>query len=220
MSIENIHLRKLLKIFYLEQRRQISELRADIRQDIARDSGTAVGGGDFHGPFWRDARDHVFHIRDLHESVDARVESNAARDRLYPALRDGFLQWWNEGRRWTNEPFHPIEAPHSRLTLDGLGVVKVENLLGVRDAADGDHFIYPYFAEHPALPEEGGRIGLWLMSEAFPQIGSQDLRILDVIRGRPFSLDRTPLQGNEESIFRRRYGSLLSRWQALWEEYE
>lgn len=219
MSLENVHLRKLLKIFFLEPPQQTSELRADIRQDIARDAG-ASGGGDFHGPFWRDARDHVFHVRDLHESVEARIESNAGRDRLYPALRNGFLHWWNEGRRWTNEPFQPIEAPHARVTLEGLGIVKVENLLGVRDAAGGNHLIYPYFAESPPLPEEGGRLGLWLMTQAFPQSGPDDLRILDVIRGRPFSLDRTPLQGNEESAFRRRYGALLSRWHALWEEYE
>lgn len=220
MSLENIHLRKLLKIFYSEPRHQVTELRSDIRQEIAKDSGTSPGGGDFHGPFWRDARDHVFHLRELHDAVNARVENNTRRDRLYPALRDGFLQWWNERRRWTNEPFEPIEAPHARIALEGLGTVKVENVLAVGDAGGGRHFIYPYFAEQPALPDEGGRIGLWLMAQALPQAEPNDLRILDVIRGRTFSLDRTPLQGDESAIFRRRYGALLSRWQSLWEEYE
>lgn len=220
MSFENIHLRKLLKAFYLEQRQQVSELRSDIRQEIARDEGVAGGGGDFHGPFWRDARDHVFHEVDLHEAVEARIESNPGRDRLYPILRDGFLRWWDEGRRWTNEPFQPIESPHARFTLEGLGTVKVENILGVRDAGGADHFVYPYFSERPDLPDEGGRLGLWLMSQALPQLRADDLRILDVIRGRTFALDRSPLQGNEGDVFRRRYGALLSRWHALWEEYE
>jgi hypothetical protein len=219
MSLEMVHLRKLLKIFYLEPRQQTSELRADIRQDIARDS-RQVGGGDFHAPFWRDARDHVFNAGDLYQAVESRIESNAGRERLYPILRDGFLRWWNERRRWTNEPFEPIEAPHARVVLEGLGTVKVENLLAVRDAAGGNHFIYPYFAEQPALSEEAGRLGLWLLDRAFPAIPAEDLRVLDVIRGNTSALDRTPLQGDEESVFRRRYGTLLSRWQSLWEEYE
>lgn len=219
MSIEMIHLRKLLRLLYLTPNRQTSELRADIRQNIAREDGMASGGGDFHGPFWSDARDHVFHGRDLHDSVRARIESNPGRERLYPRLRDGFLQWWNERRRWTNEPFQQLQAPHARYALDGLGTVKIENILAVRDAAGADHFVYPYFAEAPLLGQEAARLGLWVLGEALPYQAIEDMRILDVLRGQTFSVDRQPLQGDEEEILRNRYGALLSQWRALYDEY-
>lgn len=219
MSLETIHLRKLLKLFYLTPSRQISELRADIRQDLAREAGVGGGGGDFHVPFWRDARDHVFHYADLHESVDARIESNRGRERLYPRLRDGFLQWWDQNRRWTNEPFRPIEAPHARYQVPGLGTIKIENLLAVGDAVGEAHYIYPYFSEAPPVNPEAARLGLWVMSEALPGCRIGDLRILDVMRGQTFSVDRTPLQGDEEEILRRRYEALLDQRVALAEEY-
>lgn len=219
MSLELIHLRKLLRLMYLTPNRQVAELRSDIRQDIARDAGTATGGGDFHGPFWSDARDHVFNRRDLHTSVQARIDSNPGRERLYPRLRDGFLLWWNERRRWTNEPFQPLQPPHGRFGIEGLGTVKVENILSVRDAAGEDHFIYPYFAEAPLLGEEGARLGLWLMREALPDYSMNDMRILDVMRGQPFSVDRHSLRGDEEQILRTRWGRLIDDWRNLREEY-
>jgi len=219
MSLEAIHLWKLLKLLYLEPNQQVSEMRSDIRMDIARERGAAGDGGDFHGPFWKDARDHVFNIRDLRESVRERIASNASRARLYPRLRDGFLQWWDQRRRWTNEPFHPVRSPHARFRLGDLGTIKIENILAVRDAAGTDHFVYPYFSEKPPLSEEGARIGLWLLAAAIPAGNPEDMRILDVIRGQTFSLDRYPLTGDEEAIVRRRYASLLAQWRALRDEY-
>jgi hypothetical protein len=219
MSLEIIHLRKLLKLLYLTPSRQVSELRADIRQDIAKEHGSVGGGGDFHGPFWSDARDHVFHRKDLHDSVRERIASNPGRERLYPRLRDGFLQWWNERRRWTNEPFQPAQAPHARLTLNGLGTIKVENLLAVRDAAGEDHFVYPYFAEAPLLNNEAARVGLWILQEALPRLTHDEIRILDVLRGQTFSLDRTPLQGDERAILVERYSALVRQWHTLYDEY-
>jgi hypothetical protein len=220
MSFETIHLRKLLKVLYLDRGAQISELRSDIRSEIARDAGAGGEGGDFHGPFWSDAKDHVFHRSDLRDTVRARIESNPARARLYPQLRDGFLLWWEERRRWTNEPFQPIDSPRARYLFQDLGAtVKVENLLAVRDARGADRLIYPYFSEEPPLSEEGARIGLWLMSAALPAYRSERLRILDVMRGRSFSTDRVPLQGDEERIFRERYGRLLEQWRKLWDDY-
>lgn len=219
MSLDVIHLRKLLKLFYLTPSRQTSELRADIRQDIARDAGIAGGGGDFHVPFWRDARDHVFHRTDLHSATDARIQSNAGRERLYSMLRDGFLEWWNERRRWTNEPFRPIDAPHSRLQVEGMGIIKVENVLAVQDAAGGDHYIYPYFAEAPPINSEAARVALWVLQEAFPQHDGSAMRLLDVLRGQTFSTDRNPLQGDEEHVLRTRYQQLIDRRQELLMEY-
>ena len=219
MSLETIHLRKLLKLLYLTPNRQISELRADIRQEIAKEHGLAGGGGDFHGPFWADAREHIFHRRDLHTAVRERIASNPGRERLYPRLRDGFLEWWNERRRWTNEPFQAVESPRGRLLLDGMGTIKVENLLGVRDALGRNHFIYPYFSEAPLLTPEAARLGLWVIGKALPEYDLDDMRILDVLRGQTYSTDRTPLQGNEEDILSFRYAGLISQWNNLYDEY-
>jgi hypothetical protein len=219
MSVENIHLRKLLQLFYLPPNRQTSKLREDIRNDRDRDSGGLGSGPDFFGGFWADAKGHVFGRGDLHEGVRGRIESNPGRKRLYPILRDGFLRWWNERRRWTNEPFQPAEIPRARYVMDGLGTVKVENVLAVKDAKGADHFVYPYFCEQPELGDEAARLGLWLLQAALPRIDPLELRILDVMRGRTFSIDRTPLKGDEEQIFRRRYGALLRRWRELKEEY-
>jgi hypothetical protein len=97
--------------------------------------------------------------------------------------------------------------------------VKVENILAVKDAAGADHFVYPYFCEEPSLGDEAARLGLWLLQAAFPRLDPTELRILDVIRGTTFSVDRHPLQGDEQQIFLRRYSALLRRWRELKEEY-
>lgn len=44
MALDNIHLRKLLKIMFLEPNERRSAIRADIREEIARDIGPAGAG--------------------------------------------------------------------------------------------------------------------------------------------------------------------------------
>ena len=219
MSIEIIHLRKLLQLLYLPPNRQTSKLREDIRNDRDREAGGAGGGPDFFSGFWADAKAHVFEGADLHLGVRARIESNPGRQRLYPQLRDGFLGWWNDRRRWTNEPFRPVEAPRARVAVDGLGTVKIENMLAVRDARDADHYVYPYFCEEPSLSEEAVRLGLWILQQGLPKLVPEELRILDVMRGTTFSIDRVALLGDEEAMLRRRYSALLRRWKELKEGY-
>jgi len=221
MSIEVIHLRKILKILYSTPAQRTSALRSDIREDIARDGGGTISGGDFYGPFWRDAKDHVFGFGDLHDATEHRIESNPRRENLYPQLRDGFLLWWNERRRWTNEPFHQLDAPKGRHIFADIGAtVKVDNLLAVRDGRNADHFVYPYFSPTPPLGDEPGRLGLWLLREALPRINPDDLRVLDVIRGQTFAIERNPLQGDEGDVFAARYRAALNEWRRLWSEYE
>jgi hypothetical protein len=223
MSLRNIHLRKLLKILYSEQNRRISSLRSDIREDIIREEGHAPGGGDFYGPFWRDAKDHAFSRSDLIVCTEARIASNPARANLYPRLRDGFLLWWDQRRRWTNAPFLEVDSPKTHFAFPGVNaVVKVDNILAVRDGQNRDRHIYPYFSPDPTLSEEAARIGLWLLIEALPAVESDSFRILDVIRARTFSVeeDRNPLIGNEEEIFRDRYIAVLDEWDRLRREYD
>ena len=211
MAVDRIHLRKLLRIMFLAEGPRRSALRTDIREEAHRDAGLSSGGGDFYVPFWADARAHVFGSRDLHDSVEERIAANWRRTNLYPRLRDGFLLWWNERRRWTNEPFHPGISIKAHFPFPGLNVtVKVDSILSVRDGSAVEHFVYPYFAPLPVLEDEAARLGLWLLGRALPSVDRNELRILDVIRGRTFSLDRHPLHGDEEAVFRRRYTALLA----------
>lgn len=220
MALNRIHLRKLLKILFSEPNVRRSELRSDIREEIAREAGQEGGGGDFYAPFWADAKNHVFGTADLHNMVDGRVEANGRRANLYPQLRTGFLIWWNERRRWTNEPFRPgrqLKAHFPFANLDA--VVKVDNILSVRDGAGEEHVVYPYFSPQPELSENAARLGLWLLSSALPTVPLEEIRILDVIRGRTFSVDRSPLRGDEQEEFTTRYSAALNERDVLRREY-
>lgn len=221
MSVRSIHLRKLLKIMYLPQNKRISALRSDIRDDLAREDGGASSGGDFYGPFWRDAKDHVFGQADLREMTKVRIQANPGRANLYPLLRDGFLEWWDRRRRWTNEPFRPSAHLKTTYRFDDLNAtVKLASILSVRDARGQDHFVYPYWFPEPALHEDAARLGLWLLGEALPQIHMEEVRILDIIRGQTFSIDRSPLHGDERDLFRSKYATVIQQWNTLKKDYE
>lgn len=211
--LNNAHLRKLLMLFYARSNLRRSKIREDIRAELESDPS---GGGDFYGPFWADAKNHVFGQVDLHEMVNERIESNDRRSRLYPQLRDGFFLWWNDRRRWTNEPFQPGQSLKASFNFPSLAAtVKVDNVLSVRDGLNVEHIIYPYFSEEPILESEAACLGLWLLSQAFPEITSNTIRILDVIRGQSFSLERTPLIGNEGEKFEQMYSVLLQEREEL-----
>ncbi|MGC1469653.1 MAG: hypothetical protein WA793_09755 [Sphingorhabdus sp.] len=221
MSLQLIHLRKLLRIMYSAENRRVSMLRADIRDEIAREEGESPGGGDFYGPFWFDAKNHVFGIDDLHRATTERISRNERRRILYPQLRDGFLLWWNQRRRWTNEPFQAADAPKTRIHFESLdAVVKIDNILAVRDARGEVRYVYPYFSPDPELSDEAARLGLYVLSQALPDINPLQFRILDVIRGRTFSTDRNPFLGDEERLFLSRYQNLLNQWHELWDDYD
>jgi hypothetical protein len=217
MAIDRIHLRKLLCLFGADAALRTRILRADIRSVLAKEEGKeAKGGGDFHTPFWADAKEHVFGRSDLAVSTEARVANNSTRRRLYPLLKKAFLKWWNERRRWRNEAFDPLPKPIlARHPFAGSGTVKIEGLLGVGIGRGSGRYVYPYFAEEPPLSEEHARLGLWLMSEALPQYRLEDFRILDVLRSKSFSLGDLPLQGDERFAFARKYTEITETWSSL-----
>ena len=219
MTLELISLRKLVQLFYLPENRRVSALREDIRSEINAEHSDGGGGGHFHLPFWAAAKGHVIDEVDLVPAVQAMIDANGRRARLYPLLRDGFLLYFNERRRWTNAPFRNAVAPHARLAIDGGTTIKIEHLLAVSDAAGVTHYVYPYFAEYPVLGEEGARLILWALTTAFPGLPADELRVLDVLRGSPFSTDRNPLAGNEEHIFVSRLAELRRLRQELRREY-
>lgn len=221
MALENIHLRKLLKIAFLEPNERRSALRAEIREDLRREAGDDAGGGDFYTPFWADAKAHVFGASDLNQATDDRIIANARRQNLYPQLRDGFLYWWNEKRRWTNTPFKPGKNHKSRFRFPGLdATVKVENVLSVIDGVGDEYVVYSYFSPEPRLTNESARLGLGLLTQALPEIPQSQLRILDIIRGNTFSIERNPFAGDEEIEFQSRFARLIRERDELRREYD
>lgn len=214
MSLENVALRKLLQLMYLRENLRTTRLKAEARTELARRAGHTSGGGHFHVPFWADAKAHAGGHRDLTEATDEQIAKNWRRKNLYPRLHDGFLRWWNENRRWINEDINelPNTIRASYDFADIRGVVRVDNLLALRVGDDGLRLIYPYFSDRPYLSEEAARLGLWVMSKALSDHKIDDMRILDVIRGATFSVDRHALTGGEEGIFRARYAAILEEW--------
>lgn len=210
MSMEKIHLRKLLQLFYAEPRQRRSILLAEIRNNLDKQSG-GDGGGDFHAPFWADAKNHVAGMLDLREQSAVRIGSNKARSRLYPLLTEGFLGLWNEKARWRNEKFEfvPTSVSAHLPIKESNAIIKVENVVAVK-IRDGSHrVVYPYFSETPVLPLEGARLGFWALKEALPEFRAEDLRIIDVLRSSYFRSTESPLQGDERTIFIQRYSAVL-----------
>jgi hypothetical protein len=220
MSIERIHLRKLLRLFYANPRERRRLLVSDIGSDRNREENGSGDGGDFHGPFWADAKEHVAGRLDLREQSKARIESNKARARLYPLLTESFLSLWNEKIQWRNEKFetYPVSIK-AQLFIEDLGAtVKVENVVAVRIPDGSSRIVYPYFSETPILPIEGARLGLWVLKEALTDFQTEDFRIVDILRRSYFRPMEIPTQGNERELFVRRYDEVLQEWRKLRDE--
>ena len=94
-------------------------------------------------------------------------------------------------------------------------MVKVESILSITDGSGGHHYVYPYFAEAPELSADAARQGLWLLGQALPEIPPERFQLLDVLRGRAFSITQTPLQGDEEQLFLRMYADLIQERDTL-----
>jgi hypothetical protein len=200
----------------LKESVRATAIRKDARETMKRMEEGSAKGGDFPIPFWKGAKDHAAGRSDLSETVAEQIDANWRRKNLYPRLRDGFLKWWTETRRWINEEIaelpKTIKASFGFAELEG--TVKVENLLCLKLGDDKRRYIYPYFSDRPALTPEVARLGLWLMSRALPQHDIDDMRILDVLRGESFSVDKCPLHGDEEEAFTLRYRRILREWRA------
>lgn len=222
MSVHEIHLEKLLKVFGMNDRERVAVLREDIQNTIKKENGyPRSSGGHFYVPFWSDAKLHVSRSGDLRDLTDARIEADKRKSKLYPKLRDGFLQWWEERRRSVNEEIHLLEDRlASLLPFEAAGgTVKVENFLSFEVGSDRRFRVYGYFDKLHALSSENARLGLWALRAALPHIPDDELRILDVRQAREFSLKNCPLQGGEGEHFERCYHSILLEWKRLRSEY-
>ncbi len=221
MSLSSISLKKLLQLCGAGESQLVSEVRSDIRLEIRKQQGETSGGGDFHPPFWKDAKDFVFKSSDLHEATDQRIVADNNKKRLYPELRNGFLSWWDKERMATNEKIGALENKiHNHYSVPHFDLIlKVDNLLGLRVGDEISKVVYPYFPEVPALTPKWARVGLWLMEQALSEFSITEMKILDVIRGQDYSQKTHPLIGNEQETFDVRYSEILELWNDLKKEY-
>lgn len=215
MSILNVQLRKLLQLFYANDRLRRSLLLDDIRSDARKEGGGKRSkGGDFYGPFWADAKDHVMGTVDLTRQTEIRIAANPRRARLYRLLRDASLNLFEERLRWTNKPpVIRIESLNGQFEIaEVAATVRVQNVWLARvggDLGELSYLIYPYFSEEPSLPDEGARLGLWAMSAALSGQPLDYARIVDLLRQGLFSSTNRRLPGNERDIFLGRYQALI-----------
>lgn len=218
MSVLDIPLRKALQLFYANERLRRSVLKKDIRLDRKKDAGgTRSQGGDFYLPFWSDVKRHIAGDGDLGQMTLDRVSSNKNFKRLYPLLKDGVLDLLNAKLRWSNEPVEIIpQSVHGNLKIEPLGgIVRIRDALHARVREKYTRVVYPYFSEEPALSDEAGRLGLWAMQQALPNLDPRDMRLIDPLRRVFFSPETTPLRGDEEAVFVDRYRLLAIEWERL-----
>jgi hypothetical protein len=220
MSIDKIPLRKLLQLFYADRSKRRSILLADIRNDKSKEHAEEGSGGDFYVPFWADAKNHVLGRLDLVEQSKFRIAKNARRTRLYPKLAEGFLKLWNEKVRWRNEKFELFpENVKAILPIEELEAhIRIENTVSVKIWDGSDRVIYPYFSETPALPEEGARLGLWVLRKALPDFHPDSFRIVDVLRSAYFRPTDITFSGSERDILVQKYRDLLNEWKEIQDE--
>lgn len=218
MSVLDIPLRKALQLFYANQALRRSILKDDIRLDRRKESGgTRSQGGDFYLPFWADVKKHISGDGDLTQMIDDRIASNKSFKRLYPLLKDGVLELLSAKLRWSNEPVEIVpQSVHGNLQIEGLGgTIRIRDALHARVREKYTRVVYPYFSEEPALTDEGGRLGLWVMQQALAKLDPHDMRIIDPLRRVFFSPETTPLKGDEEEIFHDKYTKLIDEWERL-----
>jgi hypothetical protein len=217
MSIDLIHLNKLLRLFYMPDNELISELRTDIRTEIKKESGYSDSGGHFYTPFWSDVKLHVLGQADLTELTADRIKVDTKKSKLYPLLRDGFLDLWQRGSNQRvklidKSPKDRYEAIADELTI------KVENIMAI--TINGNERLgYPYWFPNPVLSREAARVGLWVITKTLKDQNANNVRIFDIIRSNFYSLENSPLQGDEEKILLDNFSRISKLRKKLKAEY-
>lgn len=221
MTIDKISLRKFLQLLGLPEAKRISEFRIIARRDKKRQEGvTDDTGPDFYSGFWSDAKSHVYGLSDLRDTTPVRIAANDGRARLYPMLQDGFLTWWDERRRWQNAPFQKIPSIKGQVDIGTGAIIRLDNILSVKDSQGVDHHVYPYWCETPVIDEELATIAIQVLLKAFPEQDPNEIRILDTIRGVTYSVDRVDLGLVTWDDVKGRHRRLKSEYQKIRKTYD
>ena len=202
----------------MPENKLISELRTDIRRDLKKENGESIsGGGHFYMPFWSDVKSHVLGLSDLKDSTAARIAKDPGKKDLYEKLELGFSSLWDRGG---NQKVELIDkSPKGKYTINEQDLtLKVENIMAIT-LNGSERLGYPYWFPHPPLSKEGARIGLHVISKALKAQDKQTFRIFDIIRSDFFSLENTPLIGNEEKILLDNYQRISKLREKLKKEY-
>ena len=131
MAIDNISLRRLLRFAMSNAKKRQELLRGDIRSELKKGNGGTSKGGDFYGPFWAAAKNHVKGRSNLAVDVPKLIAANSGRKKLYTLMQKNFLEWWTEKRAWSNEPFNIFdENVKGDFHIGELGlIIKIDSVL-------------------------------------------------------------------------------------------
>ena len=224
MSLHEARLSKIIKIAYgdakLYRREVFDDVSACIRKEQNPEGGSG-GGGDFHGVLWAAFKECIFEqdVEGFDQMVAALISGNSRRKRLFPPLAEGLKVWGLLKRRWMNEDIKRIKNPVGTVTLKGHDIAfKVDNILALEIVGKGNRYIYPYFSEEPALDDEAARVALWQLHRALPHLDVDEIRILDVMRGRSYSTADVPLVGDEHEIFARQVAEIFQLWDKRYQD--
>lgn len=137
---------------------------------------------------------------------------------MYPRLATGFLGLWKRG---DNQQVKVLsKSPKGRYNaINNELEIKVENIMAI-SIDSNERLGYPYWFPDPILSEEAGRIGLWVMGQALKDQNEQNMRVFDIIRSEFYSLQNSPLEGNEEQILLENFKRISKLYEKLKTEYE
>ncbi|MFC4349597.1 hypothetical protein ACFO5Q_17235 [Kordiimonas lipolytica] len=224
MSLHEARLSKIIKIAYadakLSRKEIFNDVSACIRKEQNPESGSG-GGGDFHGVLWAAFKECIFEqdVEGFDQMVAALISGNSRRKRLFPQLADGLKSWGLLKRRWMNEEIKRIKNPVGTVILEGQDIAfKVNNVLALEIVGKGNRYIYPYFSEKPALNDEAARVALWQLHCALPHVHLDEIRILDVMRGKSYSTVEVPLVGDEHDIFAHQVAEIFQLWDKRYQD--
>ncbi|MCP1199425.1 hypothetical protein [Notoacmeibacter sp. MSK16QG-6] len=221
MSVQKIQLGKLLRLMGSADEKRDRLLKKFIREDMRREANPG-SGGDFHVPFWHDAKRHVNGDDYLPIMVAKRIAASSRRKRLYPELANGFLDFWNTKRRWTNKALiSEVSTVHANMAITELGgIITVRNMMYLKADNNTERAYYPYFSEWPALKQNEARLGLWILANSGIEVEKSKIRILDLIRGNSISIADVGFYGNEREQLVKRYRRLIENYERIRAEIE
>ena len=216
MAIDRLPLNKCLEILQRPRERRLALIERDAKRSVLKKQlGPTDGGRDFYGPFWSDAKQSaVNHDFDLADATAARIGTSKQRRSLYPRLLSGFRSGWTSIRSRTHlvGPLKLVEGVSAKLLERDGGLVRVGNLLVVRDSDGRLCLSYPYFCKDIALGARHARLGLAALQKATSTKWTLDTSIIDVLRGNVFSADGLTFTGDEYEQLGERYGLVLREW--------
>lgn len=211
---KSMHLHKILRLMSCDGKLYRRKLIEDVNQDIKREINGGSSGGEFYTPFWALAKRFVISGGDMRRETAVLIDKHSGRRNIYPKLEKGFSGWWAEKRRWRNEPFSEIRFEPIYYSMCGWNI-KIVNVLALSGSDASQRLIYPYWYNEPAVDVSIARLGLAVIDQSVNNFKTEELRLLDIIRGRSFSVDDVRLSGGETSEFEQRLKHIVEDWNML-----